>query len=140
MVKRTCRYLKSCQLTCPPVCGILKILVVKHLESAIRHEHLGHPYAFGSLVVLHYCSHDARQGERRAVKRMAQFGLLGLGIAVTALQAVGLVALEVAYRRNLEPLLLGCAVDLEVIAYSRSEAHVAAAKAQYVVRQFEFLA
>ena len=55
--------------------------------------------------------------------------------AVAAVQPIGLIALEVRYRRNLEPALLGSAPYLEVVADRRGEAHVATAQAEDVVGQ-----
>ena len=73
----------------------VEIIVIKHLEAAIRHETLGNAYAFWCLVVLDNGSDYARQRKSRPVERMAQFGFLGLAVTVTAFQTVCLIALEV---------------------------------------------
>ena len=55
------------------------------------------------------------------------------------MQTICLIALEVRYRRNLKPTFLGCAPYLEVVADSRGETHIATAKTQDVVGEFELL-
>ena len=72
------------------------LLLVDNLETGVGHKGLGDTDAFGRLVVLQECCNDARQGEGRAVQGVAELGLLGLGIAETALQTVGLIGIEVA--------------------------------------------
>lgn len=99
---------------------------------------LGDAYSLGGLEVLEQSGHDARQSQGRAIERMAKLYLL-VGVPVTALQAIGLIAVEIGDGADLEPTLLCLAVNLEVIADGRREAHVAAAQAQYAIRQLEFL-
>ena len=105
-----------------------EVLVIEDFETAVGHQTLGYTDAFFRLVVLDDGGHDTGQRQCRTVQGMAEFCLLGLGVAVAALQAVGLVALEVGYRRHLQPALLGGAPYLEVIADGRGETHVAAAE------------
>ena len=64
---------------------------------------------------------------------MAELGLLGVGTAIAALQAVGLVGVEVADGADFQPTLLCLAVNLEVIADGAGEALVAATEAQDAV-------
>ena len=118
---------------CNPRNPCLKTLV-NHLEAQIGDESLGHTDAFGCLVVLQQGSYNAGQSQSRAVQSVAQFGLL-LGSAVTALQAVGLIIVEVADRADLQSALLGLAIYLEVEAGGGSEAHIASAQMQDAVRQ-----
>ena len=73
-------------------------LVVEHLEAAVGHEDLRHADALRGLVVLDDGGHDARQGEGRAVERVAELDLLGVGMAEAAVEAVGLVAAEIGHR------------------------------------------
>jgi hypothetical protein len=69
---------------------------------------------------------------------VAEFGLL-VGIAITALQTISLIAVEVRNRRYLEPTLLSLGVYLEVEAESCSKAHVTTTKTENTVWEFEFL-
>ena len=70
---------------------------------------------------------------------MAELGLLVGSTAVAALQAVGLVGVEVADAADFEPTLLGLAIDLEVVADGAGEALVAAAEAQDAIGEFQLL-
>ena len=94
--------------------------------------------AFGALVVFEQGSHDARQGQSRTIESVAEGGLLVVLAAIAALEAVGLVGVEIAYAGNLKPAALGFAVDLEVVADGRGETLVAATQTQDAVREFEF--
>ena len=51
--------------------------------------------AFRGLVVLEDRGNDAREGKRRAVQRMAELRLFGAFLAVSALQTVCLICIEV---------------------------------------------
>ena len=73
----------------------LEVLVVEHVESAVRNENLRYANAFRSLIVLDNGGNDTRKSESRTVESMAKLGLSGLGVAITAMQTVGLIALEV---------------------------------------------
>ena len=106
----------------------LEVLVIKHLKATVWHEYLRHAYTLWCLIVLDDGSHDTWQSKCRSVKSVAKLNLSCLCIAVAAVQAVGLITLEVRYRRYLQPALLCCAPHLEVVAYSRCEAHVATAQ------------
>ena len=94
----------------------LEVLVVEHVESAVRNENLRYANAFRSLIVLDNGGNDTRKSESRTVERVAKLGLSGLGVAITAMQTVGLIAFEVADRRYLEPTFLSGAPYLEVVA------------------------
>ena len=76
-------------MACRYVCRL-----VDDVEASVRHECLRNADAFRGLVVLEQRSHDARQGESGAVERVAERHLL-VGVAVAAVQTVGLVAFEV---------------------------------------------
>ena len=89
--------------------------------------------AVGVLVVLQEGSHDAGQGEGGAVEGVAELGLLGVGTTITALEAVGLIGVEIADGAYFQPTLLCLAIDFEVIADSAGEALVAAAQTQDAV-------
>ena len=119
--------------------GSLEIIVVKHFKSTIRHKTLWNANAFRRLVVLDDGCYDARQRKRRTIQGVAKFNFLIVSMAIAAFQAIGLIALEVRYRTNLQPTLLCSTPYFKVIANCRREAHVASAKAQNVVRQFQFL-
>ena len=75
----------------------LELFVVDDIKTAIRYEGLRDANAFLCLVVLQQGGHDARQGQGRAVQRVAELGLLGSLRTVAALQAVGLVGVEIAH-------------------------------------------
>ena len=92
-------------------------------------EALGDADTLLRLVVLQQGSHDAGQGEGTAVQGVADLRLLCLAVAIAALQTVGLIGVEVAYRADLQPTLLSLAVDLEVVADGRGERLVAATEA-----------
>lgn len=94
----------------------LEVLVVEHVESAVRNENLRYANAFRSLIVLDNGGNDTRKSESRTVESVAKLGLSGLGVAITAMQTVGLIAFEVADRRYLEPTLLSGAPYFEVVA------------------------
>ena len=80
----------------PPVAQRLsEIIVIEDFKSAVGNQAFGHSDAFGCLVVLHDGSYDARQCKSRTVQGMAELGLLGFCVAVTAFQTVCLIALEV---------------------------------------------
>ena len=111
---------------------------VDDVEAGVLAEHFGHDDALGRLIVLEQRGHDARQGQGRAVEGMTEMCLLVLA-AVTALEAVGLIGLEIGYRRNLEPALLCGRPYLEVEGDGRCERHVAAAQAQDVPGQPELV-
>ena len=102
-------------------------LSVDDVESGVFAQAFGNDYAVGGLVVLEHCGHDAGQGQGRAVEGVAQMGFLVVA-AVTAFEAVGLVRLEVGYRRYLKPAFLCAGPYFEVECYGRGEAHVAAAQ------------
>ena len=69
---------------------------------------------------------------------MAEVSLLVL-TTIAALEAVGLVGVEVGNRTYLEPAVLSLAIHLKVVAQSGSEAHVAAAEAQNAIRKLQLL-
>ena len=94
----------------------LEVLVVEHVESAVRNENLRYANAFWSLIVLDNGGNDTRKSESRTVESVAKLGLSGLGVAITAMQTVCLIAFEVADRRYLEPTFLSGAPYLEVVA------------------------
>ena len=83
----------------------------------------------GSLVVLQQGSHDAGKGQCATVQCVAEL-CLAVRITITALEPVGLVALEVGYGTHLQPALLCCGVYLEIEGECRSEAHVTTTKTQ----------
>ena len=60
---------------------------------------------------------------------------LAVLITITQMEAVGLVALEVADRGNLKPAALCGAPKLKIIGNGGSEGHISAAKAQNPVLQ-----
>ena len=72
--------------------------------------------AVGVLVVLQEGSHDAGQGEGGAVEGVAELGFLRAFSAVAALEAVGLIGVEVADGAYFQPTLLRFAIDFEVVA------------------------
>ena len=69
--------------------------LVDNVAAHVGYEGSRNTDAVLGLVVLEQGSHDAGQGKGRAVEGVAELGLLGLGIAIAALQAVGLVRVEV---------------------------------------------
>ena len=109
-----------------------------HLRPHVGLQGFRYAYAFGRLEVLEQRSDDAGQRQGRAVERVAQLYLL-VGAAVAALQAVGLIRVEVRNGAHLEPALLRLAIHLEVVAHGSREAHVAAAEAQDAVGELQLL-
>lgn len=79
----------------PKASMCLEVFVVEKLEAAVGNENLRHADAFGRLVVLYDGSHDTGQSQGRTIERMAELYLLVIGMAVAAVQAIGLIALEV---------------------------------------------
>ena len=76
---------------------LIEVLVIEHLESAVRNQYLRYADALWSLVVLQDGCYDTWQGESRTVKGVAKLNLLVLCMAVAAVESVSLVALEVRY-------------------------------------------
>ena len=76
---------------------LIEVLVVEHLESAVRNQYLRYADTLWSLVVLQDGCYDTWQGESRTVKGVAKLNLLVLCMAVAAVESVSLVALEVRY-------------------------------------------
>ena len=68
--------------------------LINNVESGIRPEDLRNDYLSVLLTVLEQGGHHAREGERTAVKSVAELGL-AIGVLVAELQAVGLIGLEV---------------------------------------------
>ena len=64
-------------------------------EAGVLLQALRHADTLGSLVVLEQGSQDARQGESRAIERVAEVSLLVL-TTIAALEAIGLISVEVA--------------------------------------------
>ena len=62
---------------------------VDDVEASVWLQRLGNANAFGRLVVIEQGSHDTGQGKCRAVKGVAELGLLRVAAAVAALQTVG---------------------------------------------------
>ena len=102
------------------------LLLSDHVVSEVRLQCSRDTDAILRLVVLEQRSHDARQSQSRSVERVAERDFLVLCTAVTALEAVSLIGVEVTRRADLESTVLGFAIYLKVIAESCSEAHVAA--------------
>ena len=69
---------------------------VDYIETGVTLQALRNANAFGGLIIFKQCSHYARQGKSRPVERVTQVCLLVVA-TVAALQAVGLVALEIRY-------------------------------------------
>src|SRR5574337_1124678 len=78
-------------------------------------------------------------GEPRTVQRVHEFGLAGVGVADTRLQATRLEILAVGAAGNLPVSLLAGQPHLEVVGLGRTEAHVAGAQQQLAVWQAESL-
>ena len=76
---------------------LVEVLVIEHLESAVRNQYLRHADTLWSLVVLQDGCYDTWQGESRTVQCVAKLNLLVLSMAVAAVEAVSLIALEVGY-------------------------------------------
>ncbi len=115
------------------------VLAVYQLKTAVGYKALRHTDALGGLVVLQNRGHDARQGKGRTVQRVAELGLLVRRTAVTALQTVGLIGVEIGYRRYLQPALLSLGIYLEIVADGAGETLVAAAEQQNAVGELELL-
>ena len=101
---------------------------IYHLAAHVWNKCFGYADAFLCLVVLQDGCHDAGQGEGRAIEGVAEFRLACCCATDTALQTVCLISVEVRDGADLEPTLLGFAIDLEVVANGTGEALVAAAK------------
>ena len=84
------------------------------VEARVRTKSLGDADAFGRLVVLQQRCDDTGQSQSTTIERVHKLDTL-LSVTIAAAQAVGLVALEVGYRADLEPTLLCSREDLEVI-------------------------
>jgi len=56
-----------------------------------------------------------------------------------ALHSVCLVRFKITYTAYFKPSLLRCTIHFKVVSHSAGKAHVAAAKAQYAIRQFKRL-
>ena len=76
---------------------LIEVLVIEHLESAVRNQYLRYADTLWSLVVLQDGCYDTWQGESRTVQGVAKLNLLVLCMAVAAVETVSLVALEVRY-------------------------------------------
>lgn len=76
---------------------LIEVLVIEHLESAVRNQYLRYADTLWSLIVLQDGCYDTWQGESRTVKGVAKLNLLVLCMAVAAVESVSLVALEVRY-------------------------------------------
>ena len=113
-------------------------ILFNHIAPHVRLQGLGDTDALGRLEVFEQGCHDARQGERGAVERMGNADLLILCAAITALQAVGLIGVEIAYGRQFKPTALCFLINLEVVADGRGERLVATTKQKYAVWQFQF--
>lgn len=75
--------------------GLVEVLVIEHLESAVRYQYLRYADTLWSLVVLQDRGYDTWQGEGRAIQCVAKLNLLVICMAIAAVQTVSLVALEV---------------------------------------------
>src|ERR687885_1785166 len=96
--------------------------------------------AGGALVVLQHGDHDARQGEPRAVQRVHVLRLrAGLGPEAN-LGAAGLEVLEVAARRDFQPLLAAGRPDFDVQLVGGLEREVTGTHLHDAVAQAKFLA
>ena len=76
---------------------LIEIFVIKHLETAVWNQYLRYADTLWSLVVLQDGCYDAWQGESRTVQGVAKLNLLVLCMAIAAVEAVSLIALEVGY-------------------------------------------
>ena len=115
------------------------LLLSNHIRAEVGLESSGDSDTFLCLVVLEEGGDDTREGEGRAVERVAERNFLVLCAAVAAMQAVRLIGVEIGGRRHFEPAVLRLGIDLEVVAEGSGEGHVSAAETQYAVGQFEFL-
>ena len=68
---------------------------VNHFESCVRNQGFRNSDALVGLVVLQYRSYYAGQSQCGAVKCVAELGFLLAGLAVAALEAVGLIGVKV---------------------------------------------
>ena len=76
---------------------LIEVLVIEHFESAVRNQYLRNADTLWSLVVLQDGCYDTWQSESRTVQGVAELNLLVLCMAIAAVEAVSLVALEVRY-------------------------------------------
>ena len=90
--------------------------LVDDVTAHIRNEGGRNLDAIFCLVVLQQGCHDAGQGKSRTVQCVTELWFLAAFWAITALQAVGLIGVEIGYRRYLQPASLGLGIDFEVIA------------------------
>ena len=91
------------------------MLLVNDVETRVGNKCLRNADAFGCLVVFEDGSNDARQGEGGTVEGVAELHFL-FCVAVAALEAVGLVSVEVADRGNFKPAALSLGIDFKVVA------------------------
>jgi len=105
---------------------ITNIKLVDILTTHIRYKNFWYTYTLLCLVVLKQRSNDSRKCHCRSIQRVAKLSLL-VGSLITALQTVCLICVEVGNRRNLQPSLLSCRINLEVVASSGCETHIATA-------------
>ena len=91
------------------------------------------------MIVFEQSGNDTGQRECGAVEGVTEGHFLILGAAVTALESVSLIGVEVGGGRNFEPAVLRFGIHLEIVAECRRERHVSATESEDTVRQFEFL-
>ena len=120
------------------LCYNFFIFLVDEVKTCVRAQNLRYADTLWSLVILEEGCYDTWQSQRRAIEGVSQLGLL-VSILVAELEAVCLERLEVRNRRHLQPALLRLRVYLEVVGQSRSERHIATAKAQDTIWQAERL-
>ena len=108
-------------------CERSSLPLVDNVTAHVGNEGCWNLDAVLGLIVLQQGSNDARQGESRAVKRVAELGLLVVGTTVAALQTVGLIGVEVADRRDLEPATLSLRIDLKIVANRTGKTLIATA-------------
>ena len=113
-------------------------LSVDDCEAGVGAQTFWHYDAIGCLVVLEQSGHDAWQSQGGAVERVAQAYLLVVA-TVAAVQTVGLICLEVGYRRYFKPAFLCGRPYLEVESYGGCEAHVSATQTEYMPWEAEFV-
>ena len=87
--------------------------LVDDVETCVFLEHFRHLDTFRSLVVFEQSCHDAWECQCRAVEGVAEVSFLVVA-TIAALQAVGLVSLEVRYRAHLKPAFLCATPHLKV--------------------------
>ena len=68
--------------------------LINYFKSTVRNQRLRNANALGGLVIFKECCNDAWERKSRTIEGVAEFGLL-VGIAIAALEAVCLVAVEV---------------------------------------------